>query len=78
MFSVSAHCACGSVPCEKGRIRGFQEKFEALNGSSWETDREDYVFYADEMLQAIREALPNQSENAELADWITNGEKRYH
>ncbi|HPX47903.1 MAG TPA: BREX system P-loop protein BrxC, partial [Treponemataceae bacterium] len=62
---------------KKGVYEDFKKKFEALNGSSWETDREDYVFYADEMLQAIREALPNQSENAELADWITNGEKRY-
>ena len=41
---------------KKGVYEDFKKKFEALNGSSWETDREDYVFYADEMLQAIREA----------------------
>jgi hypothetical protein len=62
---------------KKGVYEDFKKHFATLNGSTWENDREDYVFYSDEMLRAIREVLPNQSENSELEDWITNGEKRY-
>lgn len=61
----------------KGAYKEFIEAFEAISGSQWYREREDYVFYTDDIVKAIVQVLPNQSENKQLLEWITNGERSY-
>ena len=61
----------------KGVYKEFVEAFEAISESQWYQEREDYVFYTDDIVRAIVQVLPNQSENKQLLDWITNGERSY-
>ena len=61
----------------KGVYKAFMDAFDAISGSQWYKEREDYVFYTDDIVKAIVKVLPNQSENGQLLDWITNGERTY-
>lgn len=61
----------------KGVYKDFVEAFDAISTSQWYREREDYVFYTDDIVRAIIQVLPNQSENKQLLEWITNGERSY-
>lgn len=62
---------------KKGVYEQFKQEFEELTESAWIVNREDYVFYSDDIIKAIRAVLPNQTENKELEEWISNGEKKF-
>jgi hypothetical protein len=61
----------------KGVYKSFVDAFDAISDGQWYQEREDYVFYTDDIVRAIIQVLPNQSENKQLLDWITNGERSY-
>ena len=58
-----------------GRYGEFKEKFEELNGDSWENAREDYYFIQDEIIQAVTE-LGIMSEN-EARNWTEHAPETY-
>lgn len=75
---------CGSIPFlaeferkldSDGVYGDFKEKFEEINGSSWEDAREDYYFIQDEIIQAVTE-LGIMSEK-EANNWAENAQNTY-
>jgi len=61
----------------KGVYKEFVAAFETISGSQWYREREDYVFCTEDIVRSIIQVLPNQSENKQLLEWITNGERSY-
>lgn len=75
---------CGSIPFlaeferkldDDGKYDQFKEKFEEINGDSWETSREDFYFIQDEIIETIV-ALGIMSEDA-AKNWANNAENSY-
>lgn len=75
---------CGSIPFladferkldEQGQYEAFKEKFEEIEGTSWNEGREDYYFVQDSIIQAVVD-LGIMSEDA-AKNWAENAEKSY-
>lgn len=75
---------CGSIPFlaeferkldTDGNYEAFKEKFEEINGSSWEEAREDYYFIQDEIIEAVTD-LGIMSEK-EANNWAENAQSTY-
>ena len=75
---------CGSIPFlaeferkldDDGKYEAFKEKFEEINGDSWENSREDFYFIQDEIIEAIFD-LGIMSEDA-AKNWANNAESSY-
>ena len=75
---------CGSIPFladferkldMDGQFDAFKQKFEEINGASWEESREDYYFIQEEIIQAVTE-LGIMSES-EARNWAEHAQDSY-
>lgn len=75
---------CGSIPFladferkldADGVYQAFKEKFEEINGMSWEESREDYYFIQDEIIEAVTSLGIMSQKEAE--NWAENAQSTY-
>ncbi len=75
---------CGSIPFladferkldEQGKYDAFRQKFEELEGASWNESREDYYFVQETIIKAVTE-LGIMSDDA-AKNWADKAEKTY-
>ena len=57
---------------QQGRLEAFRDAFRAAAQADWEQERDGYSFYADEMVQALSEALGMTPEGARA--WLDKAE----
>lgn len=56
----------------QGRLAAFKDAFRAVAGVDWERERDGYSFYADELVQALSDALGKTPEGARA--WLDKAE----
>lgn len=76
---------CGAIPFlaelerkidDVGKYDAFRVKFEEINGNAWKSEREDFYFIQDEIVECLV-SLDIMSEN-EANNWIENGQDTYN
>ena len=59
----------------QGKLVAFKAAFHAIAQVDWESERDGYSFYADELVQALSEALGKTPEGARA--WLERGEEDF-
>lgn len=59
----------------KGKFDAFKSAFQRIKGSSWDLERDAYLFCRDELVDALKETLAMSPESAEK--WIDSAESSF-